>query len=106
MKQIRFALLRHGVTTWNAEKRIQGRTDISITPETASWYRQHRLPTAWRDVPWMASPLARTRETADALGLAPIGFEPSFIEMDWPILGLPNSARTRSNISARFSIKS
>ncbi|MBC06943.1 histidine phosphatase family protein [Thalassospira sp.] len=83
MKQIRFALLRHGVTMWNTEKRIQGRTDISITPETAAWYRQHRLPTAWRDVPWMVSPLTRTRETADALGIAPIGSEPAFVEMDW-----------------------
>lgn len=83
MKQIRFALLRHGVTAWNTEKRIQGRTDISIMPETAAWYRQHRLPATWTDVPWFSSPLSRTRETADALGIRTVTTEPAFIEMDW-----------------------
>lgn len=83
MKQIRFALLRHGVTAWNAEKRIQGRTDISIRPETAAWYRQHRLPAKWTNVPWFSSPLSRTRETADALGIRTVVTEPAFIEMDW-----------------------
>jgi len=83
MKQIRFALLRHGVTAWNTEKRIQGRTDISISPDTADWYRQHRLPDKWANVPWFSSPLSRTRETADALGIRTVAAEPAFIEMDW-----------------------
>ncbi|WP_296992091.1 histidine phosphatase family protein [Thalassospira sp. UBA1131] len=83
MKQIRFALLRHGVTAWNTEKRIQGRTDISIRPETADWYRQHRLPDTWTDVPWISSPLSRTRDTADALGIRTVATEPALIEMDW-----------------------
>ena len=83
MKQIRFALLRHGVTAWNAEKRIQGRTDISISPDTAAWYRQHRLPATWTNVPWFSSPLSRTRETANALGIRTVATEPAFIEMDW-----------------------
>lgn len=83
MTQIRFALLRHGATAWNSEKRIQGRTDISILPETAAWYRQHCLPVAWANVPWLSSPLARTRETADALGVQTVEADPAFIEMDW-----------------------
>jgi 2,3-bisphosphoglycerate-dependent phosphoglycerate mutase len=83
MKQIRFALLRHGVTAWNTEKRIQGRTDISIRPETADWYRQHRLPAKWANVPWFSSPLSRTRETADALWIRTAATEPAFMEMGW-----------------------
>jgi len=83
MTQTRFALLRHGITAWNSEKRIQGRTDTSILPETAAWYHQYRLPVAWTNVSWFSSPLARTRETADALGIRTVDTEPAFIEMDW-----------------------
>lgn len=83
MSQIRFALLRHGVTDWNAEKRIQGRSDISIRQDVAETYRQRRLPEDWRDVPWFCTPLSRTRETADALAICPVSVEPALIEMDW-----------------------
>ena len=83
MKPVRFALLRHGVTTWNAEKRIQGRSDIPISPETAQWYSQRRLPADWGDVKWFSSPLLRTRETAKALGISPVYLEESLIEMNW-----------------------
>jgi probable phosphoglycerate mutase len=34
-------------------------------------------------VPWFSSPLSRTIETADALGVGPVIPEPAFIEMDW-----------------------
>ncbi|MBO6807448.1 histidine phosphatase family protein [Thalassospira sp.] len=83
MIKTRFALLRHGVTQWNAEKRIQGRTDISITPETVAWYQKHKLPEDWCQVPWFTSPLSRTRETADALGIGSIAPASPFIEMNW-----------------------
>lgn len=83
MSNIRFALLRHGVTDWNAEKRIQGRTDISLSAATVAQYRRLCLPDDWRDVPWLCSPLSRTRETADALGISPITSVPALVEMDW-----------------------
>ncbi|MCC9622681.1 histidine phosphatase family protein [Thalassospira sp. MA62] len=83
MTQVRFALLRHGVTDWNKQKRIQGRTDIPLSPDTRDTYRHRRVPDEWCDVPWLCSPLTRTRETAKALGIATVQPEPAFIEMDW-----------------------
>jgi probable phosphoglycerate mutase len=83
MSSIRFALLRHGVTDWNAEKRIQGRSDISLREETIKRYQALQLPLDWQQAPWLCSPLSRTQQTADALGIAPITVEPAWIEMDW-----------------------
>lgn len=75
-------LLRHAPTPWNAEKRIQGRADVPLSPEgrrlAASW----RLPETAQGWPVVASPLARTIETATAMGLSPAPFAP-LIEMDW-----------------------
>ena len=83
MTTIRFALLRHGVTDWNAEKLLQGRSDISLRAETVQVYRNYRLPADWQNVPWFCTPLSRTRETADALSISPISVENALIEMDW-----------------------
>jgi probable phosphoglycerate mutase len=79
---IRLALLRHGPTAWNAQKRLQGRTDIPLSPAA-----QARLATlappgwaaGWH---WMASPLSRAVATARALGHGPETV-PALIEMDW-----------------------
>lgn len=83
MSTIRFALLRHGVTDWNVEKRIQGRSDISLRADTIAHYRTRRVPSDWQDVPWYCTPLTRTRETADALAISPVTAQPDLIEMDW-----------------------
>lgn len=80
---VQFALLRHGVTEWNAEKRIQGRSDIGLRADTVATYQARRLPTEWNDVRWFCTPLSRTRQTADALVISPITPEPAWIEMDW-----------------------
>jgi probable phosphoglycerate mutase len=83
MTEFRIAVLRHGATAWNLEKKLQGRTDIALRPETIAQYRQKRIPAEFDPWPWYASPLCRTRQTADALGLSPAEVLPDFIEMDW-----------------------
>ena len=83
MKTVRFALLRHGVTDWNAQKRIQGHSDISLRPKTVAAYQGKALPALWQNVPWYCTPLKRTRETADALGIKTVDIAPSLIEMNW-----------------------
>ena len=87
----RLALLRHGVTAWNAERRIQGLTDLPLSEAGREQVACWRLPPAWVGARWVTSPLARCRETAEILarshgrhGAVPI--EPRLVEMshgDW-----------------------
>lgn len=80
MKTIAF--LRHGETEWNREKRMQGRRDISLTADAKARFAALRVPAIFADASWHVSPLARARETAAALGLAPAP-APALIETDW-----------------------
>lgn len=76
------ALLRHAPTTWNAEHRLQGRTDIPISDDGRSWAATWRLPPEVNGFEAWSSPLARTRETAALLGLSP-RLDDRLIESSW-----------------------
>ncbi|WP_376966422.1 histidine phosphatase family protein [Azospirillum sp. A26] len=86
---IRLAFLRHGITAWNREGRIQGRTDIPLAPESREQLATLTLPPDWRDATLHASPLSRAVETAALLGpnlpgkSRPVHTDPRLIEMDW-----------------------
>ncbi|CAO3438613.1 histidine phosphatase family protein [Azospirillum endophyticum] len=81
---IRLAFLRHGVTAWNREGRIQGRTDIPLDPEGRDRLAGLTLPPDWRDATLHASPLSRAVETATLLAPGrPVRTDPRLIEMDW-----------------------
>lgn len=75
-------VIRHGHTDWNEAGLIQGRTDRPLSEagreEVGGW----RLPSGWADARCLASPLARSMETARLLGLEPVP-EPRLIEMSW-----------------------
>lgn len=84
------ALVRHGQTDWNAERRIQGRTDIPLN-DTG---RAQALLAAdtLRDGGWtriVASPLRRASETAEiiagALGLDAPATYPGLVERDYGV---------------------
>ena len=60
-----FAILRHAPTGWNAEGRLQGSTDIPLSPAGETAARSWRLPAPadrWRRI---CSPLQRARRTAE-----------------------------------------
>jgi probable phosphoglycerate mutase len=81
---IRLALLRHGPTSWNAERRIQGHTDVPLSQEGRAAVALWRLPEeAVATARPFVSPLARARETADLLGLEGAVCEPRLREMHW-----------------------
>lgn len=80
---IPLVILRHGPTTWNAEKRIQGRSDIALSRVGRDIVRGWHLEAAFRDFECVISPLVRARETAHILGLEPARVEPRLIEMNW-----------------------
>jgi len=84
MTKTSFALIRHGPTDWNADRRIQGSTDIPLSDAGRETVAGWRLPPELEDFDWVCSPLARARETAGILG-APrdIRTDHRLCEMNW-----------------------
>jgi probable phosphoglycerate mutase len=76
------ALIRHGPTAWNEQKRLQGQADIPLSPSGIKRVETWKIPTEFIDFKWFASPLSRAQETASILGLN-VETEPAIIEMDW-----------------------
>jgi broad specificity phosphatase PhoE len=79
---ISLALIRHGPTVWNEQKRLQGQTDIPLSPDGLKRVEGWSLPTEFSNFKWFASPLTRAQQTAELLGLT-VETEPSIIEMHW-----------------------
>ncbi|WP_120498244.1 histidine phosphatase family protein [Kiloniella sp. EL199] len=76
-------IFRHGPTIWNAEKRMQGRSDISLSEQGIETVQKWQLPDEWMEVPWYVSPLQRARQTAELLGQKKFEIVPLLIEMSW-----------------------
>jgi glucosyl-3-phosphoglycerate phosphatase len=79
----RMILVRHGETTWNAEERLQGQLDPSLSERGRAQSRAlagvvDGLP-AERVI---SSDLARARETAELLGVRPARLDPRWREID------------------------
>lgn len=80
--ETRFCLIRHGETPWNAERRIQGHTDIGLDPEGI---HQAELAARWlaaagqrRPTRLYSSDLLRARMTAERLALS-LGLMPELL---------------------------
>ena len=80
---MKLVLLRHGVTEWNLEKRIQGRIDQPLSDIGREQLAQFNLPPLLDGYQWYSSPLCRATETAELLGLTDIEIETALIEMHW-----------------------
>ncbi|MBM3548793.1 MAG: histidine phosphatase family protein [Alphaproteobacteria bacterium] len=79
---IAVAFLRHAPTEWNAERRLQGRTDVPLSTEGRALAATWRLPVSLHSFDVWASPLGRARETASLLGLTP-RIDDRLIESSW-----------------------
>ena len=79
----KLALMRHAPTVWNAEGRIQGRSDIPLSPAGRTAASQWRLPAFLFTRRRLSSPLCRALETAALVGMADPEIEPRLAEMDW-----------------------
>lgn len=80
---MKLALLRHAVTDWNLEKRVQGRIDQPLSLTGRQQFQGLALPPQFSAWHWYCSPLRRARETAGLLGLTAIDIEAALIEMSW-----------------------
>jgi probable phosphoglycerate mutase len=76
-------LIRHGRTSWNAEGRIQGHTDIPLSPAGREALSGCRVPARFGRLRWHASPLARAVETAGLLGARDLTIDPRLVELRW-----------------------
>jgi broad specificity phosphatase PhoE len=77
------ALIRHAPTEWNDEGRIQGHTDIPLSPRGRTMARGWTVPPELEGFAWVTSPLARTRETAALLGHPDCPADPRLMEAHW-----------------------
>ncbi|MEM7745799.1 MAG: histidine phosphatase family protein [Pseudomonadota bacterium] len=78
------ALLRHYPTAWNAQRRLQGQTDVPLTAEARETLQGLALPPPWDTARIVASTLSRARETAQIL--APdrdIDVDARLVELSW-----------------------
>ncbi|MFN2354129.1 MAG: histidine phosphatase family protein [Desulfopila sp.] len=86
-----FGLLRHGLTEWNEQKRVQGSMDSPLSnngqEQTRTWadyLQRHGARDNWQRI--IASDLGRVRQTVailnDRLGL-PVHFDTRLREMHW-----------------------
>jgi probable phosphoglycerate mutase len=78
---MKIALLRHGPTDWNAQHRIQGHTDIPLSEEGLAKMRALRAPFAASRI--YSSPMQRTRQTAEAMGLENLVLDARLMEQHW-----------------------
>jgi broad specificity phosphatase PhoE len=76
------AVLRHGPTEWSAAHRLQGRSDIPLSPAGRDAVAAWHLPPALAGCAWLTSPLRRAVATAAGLGVA-ARREERLIEMAW-----------------------
>jgi broad specificity phosphatase PhoE len=76
------AVLRHGPTEWSAAHRLQGRSDVPLSPAGRAAVAAWHLPPALAGCAWLTSPLRRAVATAAGLGIA-ARREERLIEMAW-----------------------
>ena len=78
------ALMRHYPTAWNAEQRLQGRTDIPLTEEARETLAGLALPPPWDRARIITSPLGRAAETARLLADGrKVAEDHRLVEMSW-----------------------
>ena len=76
------ALIRHGPTDWNEQKRLQGRADRALSAAGRAKVGRWSVPPEFHTFDWVSSPLTRAVDTARLLGLD-FQIEHALTEMDW-----------------------
>jgi broad specificity phosphatase PhoE len=77
------ALLRHGPTQWNAEKRVQGTIDIPLSEAGRAKMAKLLPPKGFERVRAYASPRLRARQTAALLDLENPILDDRLAEQNW-----------------------
>lgn len=84
---LQYGLLRHGETTWNSEKRVQGHGDSPLTPTgiaTLRRWAQQLASENWQHI--LCSDLGRVRQSVEILNEVlqlPVTIESRLREQNW-----------------------
>ena len=80
---MRIALIRHGPTAWNAEKRVQGTIDTPLSAEGEAMMARLLPPEGFEAAGPFCSPKLRARQTAALLGLENPTLDTRLAEQNW-----------------------
>jgi broad specificity phosphatase PhoE len=80
---LRIALIRHGPTVWNAQKRVQGRIDMPLSDEGRVKMARLLPPEGFETARPFASPQLRAWQTAALLGLENPTLDARLVEQNW-----------------------
>jgi len=98
-----FAVLRHAITDWNVERRLQGLTDTPLNAEGETAARAWRLPPPADGWKRLSSPLQRARRTAELLQpSAPVAVEAALREMSFGSWEGRTIAELRESVGPAF----
>jgi broad specificity phosphatase PhoE len=103
MKSVPFALLRHATTAWNESGRLQGMTDIPLSPAGVALAKAWRLPPPADGWKRMCSPLQRASGTAALLQpTAPVTVDARLREMSFGDWEGHTLAELRATVGQKF----
>ena len=77
------ALIRHGPTEWNAQKRVQGRIEMPLSAEGEAMMARLLPPAGFETARPFCSPQLRARQTAALLGLENPALDGRLREQNW-----------------------
>ena len=100
---MRLCLIRHASTSWNEDGRIQGQTDIPLSPKGREQVAAWRLPEGFASARCITSPLGRAWETARLLGFPEPVTDTRLREMRWGASEGRRLAELRAELGAWFT---
>jgi probable phosphoglycerate mutase len=100
---IQLLFIRHAITDWNQQRRIQGCTDIALSDAGRAHLKSCSLPFKWRHAICYTSTLARTIETAQLLNANAIHPTPLLREMHWGLWEGQTLAQMRQSDPENFA---
>lgn len=80
---MRIALLRHGPTEWNAQKRVQGSIDTPLSGDGMAKIRGLLPPEGFETAIVYCSPKLRARQTAECMGMTGLYIDERLAEQNW-----------------------
>ena len=95
---MKIALIRHGLTEWNALGRVQGTVDTELSAVGRAQMALLRPPDGFEKARAFVSPKKRARQTAALLGLASAVIDERLREQNWGIW----EGLTRAEMAARY----